>query len=477
MICILCIAAAAFILYACGSTAPAAQSTAGQEKSQNTDETQVSQSTQEAQVTESTQETQAPESTKETQDSESIQETQGSESTQDTPASGSTQETPESENAEEEQSSGNSGTSSAPGDTAEDGGTGSVEDAPELPGMKCIGMLKPEYAQGYEAFHYEDGYTLIDVFDDSRYLLIPEDGTMPSDLPDDIICLKKPFDRIYMAATAVYSYFHALDAMQKITLTSSQKGGIYLPEVDEGLTDGTMKFAGKYSTPDYETLIGGECDLAIETTGIYHVPEIKEMIEELQIPVWVDRSSYESHPLGRVEWILLYGLLTDRVEEAERYFAEQKEKLETIISSSERTGKKVLIFYMSADGMPIIRQPDDYLVKMIELAGGEYTFAGYTLASDSVAARISMEEFYSVAKDTDIILYNASMENPLTSAEELIKMNGLFADFKAVQDGMVWTTDEYLFQKAADCCELAKDINLILKGEDGAGLQLLKKVE
>ena len=441
------------------------------------EEAQVSGSTEETQISDSTQETQASDSTQEVQISDSTQETQSSESTQETQTPESTKEAREQESENDTQASESTGESTASGGTADGDGADPVENAPELPGMKCIGMLKPEYAQGYEAFYYEGGYTLIDVFDDSRYLLIPEDGTVPSDLPDDIICLKKPFDRIYMAATAVYSYFHALDAMQKITLTSSQKGSIYLPEVDKGLTDGTMKFAGKYSTPDYETLIGGECDLAIETTGIYHVPEIKEMIEELQIPVWVDRSSYESHPLGRVEWILLYGLLTDRFEEAERYFAEQKEKLETIVSSSEQTGKKVLIFYMSADGMPIIRQPDDYLVKMIELAGGEYTFAGYTLASDSVAARISMEEFYSVAKDADILLYNASMENPLTSADDLIKMNGLFADFKAVQDGMVWTTDEYLFQRAADCCELTKDISLILKGEDGAGLQFLKKVE
>ena len=35
----------------------------------------------------------------------------------------------------------------------------------------------------------------------------------------------------------------------------------------------------------------------------------KEMIEDLGIPVLVDRSSYESNPLGRMEWLKLYGLL------------------------------------------------------------------------------------------------------------------------------------------------------------------------
>ena len=70
-----------------------------------------------------------------------------------------------------------------------------------------------------------------------------------------------------------------------------------------------MLYVGKYSAPDYETILSQGCNLAIESTMIYHSPEIQEKLETLGIPVLVERSSYESHPLGRMEWMKLYGCL------------------------------------------------------------------------------------------------------------------------------------------------------------------------
>ena len=53
---------------------------------------------------------------------------------------------------------------------------------------------------------------------------------------------------------------------------------------------------------------------------IYHTPEVKEKLEALGIPVLVERSSYETDPLGRMEWIKLYGALTGHYAEAAAFF-------------------------------------------------------------------------------------------------------------------------------------------------------------
>lgn len=63
------------------------------------------------------------------------------------------------------------------------------------------------------------------------------------------------------------------------------------------------------AAPDYELILSGGCGLAVESTMVNHVPEVREKLEELGIPVLIDQSSYESHPLGRTEWIKLYGAL------------------------------------------------------------------------------------------------------------------------------------------------------------------------
>ena len=44
---------------------------------------------------------------------------------------------------------------------------------------------------------------------------------------------------------------------------------------------GRMVFAGKYGAPDYERILDLECDLAVESTMIYHNPEVKEQLERL----------------------------------------------------------------------------------------------------------------------------------------------------------------------------------------------------
>lgn len=73
------------------------------------------------------------------------------------------------------------------------------------------------------------------------------------------------------------------------------------------MEDGSIVFAGKYSEPDYELLVNSGCNLAIESTMILHTPKVQEMIEQMGIPVFTDRSSYENHPLGRTEWIKSLG--------------------------------------------------------------------------------------------------------------------------------------------------------------------------
>ena len=104
-----------------------------------------------------------------------------------------------------------------------------------------------------------------------------------------------------------------------------------------------MLFAGKYDEPDYELLVNQGCDLAVESTMILHSPKVQEMIEMLGIPVFIDRSSYETHPLGRTEWIKLYGVMMGKEEEAEAFFEPQAQVI-TDLKDFPNTGEDGGIF-------------------------------------------------------------------------------------------------------------------------------------
>jgi iron complex transport system substrate-binding protein len=160
---------------------------------------------------------------------------------------------------------------------------------------------------------------------------------------------------------------------------------------------GTLTYAGKYSSPDYEMLLAGGCGLAVESTMILHTPKVQEKLEQIGIPVFIDRSSYERDPLGRTEWIRVYGVLTGKEEEAEAVFAsEQKmaEEAETYAPS----GKTITCFYLNAEHQVVLRTGEDYIAKMLETAGFSY-LAPEGGRGRAASLTMPVEEFYDLASE------------------------------------------------------------------------------
>ena len=230
-------------------------------------------------------------------------------------------------------SGGNSGNNSAGTDVTKDKTKDTADKtkkAPEIEGLTYESTMDLTYATEFDVYYYKDGYKLIDVHEDKQYLIVPEGEEEPENLADDIVVIQQPTENIYMAATASMSLFDAIGGIDKVKFSGLEASGWYVESAKEAMESGAMTFAGKYSEPDYETLVDGDCDLAIESTMILHTPKVQEMIEDLGIPVFVDYSSYESHPLGRTEWIKLYGALLNKEEEADTFFDQQAHVIEEL---------------------------------------------------------------------------------------------------------------------------------------------------
>lgn len=350
-----------------------------------------------------------------------------------------------------------------------------AEGAPELPGLTFEAETELEYAQCFRLYRYEGGYTLITIENGGDFLVVPEDGQVPGGLDDGITVLRQPLDRIYLAATSAMSLFDAVDALDHIRLTGTRASGWYIDAAVEALNSGAMLFSGKYSEPDYELMIGEDCNLAIESTMIYHTPKVKEMIEDLGIPVLVDRSSYEPHPLGRTEWIKLYAVLVDKEDEAAAFFDQQASVIREL-ENFENTGKTVAFFAVNSDGSVVIRKPSDYIPKMIALAGGRYAFEDFVTDQAATSISITMEDFYAKAVDADVLIYNASIAAPISTVDELLALNELFADFKGVQEGNVWCTGKSFYQATDIVGQMIRDIHLALTDGDESQMTFLTRV-
>jgi iron complex transport system substrate-binding protein len=194
----------------------------------------------------------------------------------------------------------------------------------------------------------------------------------------------------------------------------------------------------------------------------------------------VEHSSYESHPIGRTEWIRLYGLLFDREDEAEKFFDEQRKLAEDVIgeSSDAQDGKTVGFFYITSAGLANVRKSGDYVARMIRLAGGTYVPELPDMESENALSTMNMqmEDFYAGCVDADILIYNSTIDGEIGTVDDLLQKSPLFADFKAVKSGNVWCAEQDMFQHTTSSAEMIRELRLVITGEAEDDLKYLHRV-
>ena len=336
---------------------------------------------------------------------------------------------------------------------------------PEWSALAAIRQVPLKYATQFSLTEYEQGYTLLDIPTSGRFLIVPQGAGLPRGLDDDVVPLYAPLDRMYLAATSSMDFFRALGSVGAVRLSGTDVNGWYIEEAKAALEDGSMIFAGKYSAPDYELIFAEKCDLAIESTMIYHSPEVKEQLEKLGVPVLVERSSYEEDPLGRMEWVKVYGALLGKLPAAEALFDGEVEAVEPLLDQP-KTGKTVAFFYITTTGTVNVRKSSDYVPRMIALAGGDYAFPDLSSGSALSTVNMTMESFYDGARDADVLIYNSTIDGELFTLSELLQKSAFLKDFKAVQTGNVWCTGKNLFQEPMGLGKLILDMHRVLTDEN-----------
>ena len=320
-----------------------------------------------------------------------------------------------------------------------------TEEGPDASAVD-LRRLETRYAEGFEIRYLPDGAAELTIAGEERFLVVPP-GWEGTAAPGTVL-LQKPLTGLYIASTSVMDLITRLDALEAVAFTGSAAESWTLPEIRSAMESGVIRYAGRYSAPDFELLVSENCPLAVENTMLWHSPEIQEKLEALGIPVLVERSSYEPHPLGRLEWIRVYGLLLDREAEAEEFFHRQAAVLEELTVPAAGS-VSAAYFSINAAGAAVVRQPGDYVSRLIALAGGRYVFDD--LPGDGTArstVNLQMERFYTGARDADVLFYNSAIEGELETLADLLDKSSLLADFRRCKTEECGASPMTCFRKA-----------------------------
>ena len=334
---------------------------------------------------------------------------------------------------------------------------------PEVGGnLVHTGSLDLAWATGFTVDLYEGDRALACIADGTRYLFVPA-GDAPQGIAEDVTVLERPLSNIYLASSSTLCLFAALGAVDCVSHVSVTQETCTVEAFTQAIASGDIVYGGKYSAPDYEAFLNGGCRLAVENTMIYHTPEVREKLMQLGVPVIVEQSSLESAPLGRLEWIMLWGAMLDKVSAAQEVLDRQAQLIADVEArvAAQPLDCTVAFFYINANGAAVVRKPGDYVAKMIAMAGGTYAFAQLAGADEnrSSSTTLEMEAFYAQAKDADIIIYNSTVAGRLKGLDELVALNPLLADFKAVKNRRAWCCEQNVYQQMTATGEVVVDLH------------------
>lgn len=197
-----------------------------------------------------------------------------------------------------------------------------------------------------------------------KYLLVPEDVEVPVGLDQDMIIVKMPTDKTYVASDEILEQMKELDLLDSVAAVGMEQKACTVPEIaekmqvneDEDEADAEVIYGGSFEKPELKALVKKEVSLALlpgellpkdaekdstktedkktkkqstddpdELTVEEQTERMEEITEKfalLGIPVIVDRSADEKTELAQYEWIKVYGVLFGCEEKMDKMFEE-----------------------------------------------------------------------------------------------------------------------------------------------------------
>lgn len=269
-----------------------------------------------------------------------------------------------------------------------------------------------------------------------RYLLVPRGSELPQGLPQGTV-VKTPLEN-----SLVYSSVHisALDMLKAI----DQIGGVcdltYIktPGLLARARAGKVTDAGNSMTPDIEQVMALSPDAILlspfENAGYGR-------IGKMGIPIIECADYLETSPLGRAEWIKLFGLLYGKETEADSIFALIERQYTQLAGLMKSAGHKpTVISELKSGSAWYMPGGKSYMARLFADAGADYPWSEN---DESGSIPLSFETVFAHAGHADIWLVKSFHVGSLTY-ETLQKEYAPYARFKAFATRKIYKCDTAL---------------------------------
>jgi iron complex transport system substrate-binding protein len=198
--------------------------------------------------------------------------------------------------------------------------------------------------------------------------------------------------------------------------------------------------------------------------------------EAADIPTIPISEYLESHPLGRLEWIKVFGFLCDEESRANNYFKEVESEYLSLIEKSPSTTPSVFTGSYSS-GTWYAPGNDTFMAQFIRDAGGVYLFEDYP-GKDNI--QLPFETLFVKALDADFwgkVLYEAGD----LSLDEIRSSDERFTKLKSFKEKQVFYCNaaevDYFGLGVMEPHLILADLKAIFRKTDSAQFHYFKPVD
>lgn len=291
------------------------------------------------------------------------------------------------------------------------------------------------------------------------YLLVDKTKEIPANCPDGVV-VRVPLEKSAVFTTVHCSLIEELGAVNSISGICELEY-ITNPNIISLTQSGKIVDFGSSMSPDIEKIITVSPDAILLSP--FNNSGGHGGLDKLGIPIVECADYMESDPLGRAEWIKLYGMLFGKESEADSIFSKVTETYTQIEKEAQQeTGSHPSLLYgLDNGGSWFIPGGKSYMAKMFASAGANYIFGETT---HSGAEPFAFETVYDKGCNADIWLILGT-----EVADKTYKDLQRFSNFKSYKEKRVYacnTTKTSFFDEIPFHPErLLKDLYVIFHSE------------
>lgn len=261
------------------------------------------------------------------------------------------------------------------------------------------------------------------------YNLVHRDSVVPDDMPEGQLI------RVPVESAVVYSSVHAegLHEMLADNTIKGVTGAEYFtqPDMRKRIESGDVQALGSAEAPDLERMLTLMPDVVM--LNVYQGAEMGG-VERSGLPVIKLVDNMEVSPLGKAEWIKLYGALTARLDRADSIFNAVRSEYKSLVGKASESQRKPKVMTENMyQGIWYVSGGKSYQARMIADAGGDYLWKDDT---QNGSLNLTFEEVLERAHDADIWLMRLFGQD--VSKRGLYAENERYAMFKPYKDGNIF---------------------------------------